>query len=77
MCDAGADPGFGRGGPASEAEICRHSGMESHKKSEQSGVQGKVKGLEDFGVLMLKYAFCHILETLSLIFAVYAMYVSM
>ena len=59
------------GGPASEAESCRCSKVESREQSEHSaaGVQGPLKwALEAFGFLMLKYAFSHILETLFLLF---------
>ena len=58
----GADPGFGHGGSASEAESCRCSGVESCKQSKLSVVR---RALEACGLLMLKYAFSHILETLS------------
>ena len=50
----GADPGFGQGwgGPASEAESCRCSEVESRKRSEHSaaGVQGPLKGPGSFWV---------------------------
>ena len=69
---SGADPGFGQGGgpqllrpkvadiakrsPASEASILR------------PGSRARLRALEAFGFLMLKYAFSHILETLFLLF---------
>ena len=53
-----------RGGPASEAKSCR--------RSEASilwlGSRARLRALEAFGFLMLKYAFSHILETLFLLF---------
>ena len=67
--DPGADPGFGQGGaPGAEAESCRRSEAELREWSEQfaAGVQGPLKGPGSFWVLMLKYAFSHILETLFL-----------
>ena len=52
------------GGPASEAESCR--------RSEASilwpGSRARLRALEAFGFLMLKYAFSHILETLFPLF---------
>ena len=52
------------GAPASEAESCR--------RSEASilwpGSRARLRALEAFGFLMLKYAFSHILETLFLLF---------
>ena len=54
--NAGADPGFGQGGPGSEAKSCR--------RSEASNLWPGSRALEAFGFLMLKYAFSHILETL-------------
>ena len=58
------------GGPASEAESCRHSEAESRERSEHSaaGVRARLRALEAFGFLMLKYAFSHILETPFLLF---------
>ena len=71
LISAGADPGFGQGGgPASEAESCRRS--EAWRASEasilQPGSRARLRALEAFGFLMLKYAFSHILETLFLLF---------
>ena len=37
----------------------------------QLGSRARLRALEAFGFLMLKYAFSHILETLSLIFEIY------
>ena len=66
---SGADPGFGQGGgPASEAESCRRSKAESRERSEHSAAGVRLRALEAFGFLMLKYAFSHILETLFLLF---------
>ena len=58
------------GAPGPEAESCRRSEAESRERSEQlvAGVQGRLRALEAFGFLMLKYAFSHILETLFLSF---------
>ena len=62
---AGADPGFGQGGaPASEAERCRCS----EASNLRPGSRARLRALEAFGFLMLKYAFSHILETLFLSF---------
>ena len=62
---SGADPGFGQGGaPASEAESCRRS----KASILQPGSRARLRALEAFGFLMLKYAFSHILETLFLLF---------
>ena len=52
------------GGPASEAEICRRS----EASNLRPGSRARLRALEAFGVLMLKYAFSHILETLFLSF---------
>ena len=61
----GADPGFGQGGgPASEAESCRRS----EASILRPGSRARLRALEAFGFLMLKYAFSHILETLFLSF---------
>ena len=57
---------WSRGGPASEAESCRHSRAYSCEQSELSVVG--VQGLLEF--LMLKYAFSHILEPLFLSFLI-------
>ena len=68
---AGADPGFGRGGtPASEAESCRRSKAELRDEASilRPGSRARLRALEAFGFLMLKYAFSHILETLFLLF---------
>ena len=55
---------WSRGVPASEAESCRHSEVSNL----WPGSRGRLRALEVFGVLMLKYAFSHILETLFLSF---------
>ena len=52
------------GGPASEAESCRHS----EASIPWLGSRSRLRALEAFGFLMLKYAFSHILETLFLLF---------
>ena len=52
------------GAPASEAESCRHS----EASILQLGSRARLRALEAFGFLMLKYAFSHILETLFLLF---------
>ena len=68
MDDPGSDPGFGQGGaPASEAESCRRS----EASNLRPGSGARLRALEVFGFLMLKYAFSHNLETLSLIFDIY------
>ena len=63
---AGVDPGFcWGGGAASEAKSFRCSEAEYREQSElfATGVQGPI--LKAFGFSMLKYAFSHILVTLS------------
>ena len=64
---AGADPGFGQGGP----QVLRPKGTDVAKRSHMSEASNLQWGssalkwaLEAFGFLMLKYAFSHILETL-------------
>ena len=52
------------GAPASEAESCRHS----EASILRPGSRARLRALEAFGFLMLKYAFSHILETLFLLF---------
>ena len=55
---SGADPGFGQGGaPGSEAESCQRS----EASNLQPGSKARLRALEVFGFLMLKYAFSHIL----------------
>ena len=58
------------GAPASEAESCRHSEAESRERASilRPGSRARLRALEAFGFLMLKYAFSHILETLFLLF---------
>ena len=60
-----ADPGFGQGGaPASETESCGCS----KASNLQVGSRARLRALEAFRFLMVKYAFSHILETLFLSF---------
>ena len=67
----GADPGFGQGGP----QLLRLKVADVAKWSHASGAsnlwlgsRARLRALEAFGFLMLKYAFSHILETLFLSF---------
>ena len=66
---AGADPGFGQGGPQvlrpKVADIAKQSCM-SKVSNLRPGSRAHLWALEAFGFLMLKYAFSHILETLFL-----------
>ena len=70
VISSGADPGFGQGGPRFQAESCQHSRVELHEQSEQTAarVWGLLEGPGSFWVLMLRYAFSCILETLFLSF---------
>ena len=72
---SGADPGFGQGGaPASEAESCQCSEVESHKRSEHSaaGVQGPLKGPGSFWVFDAEICILtHSRDSFSLIFDIY------
>ena len=68
---AGADPGFGQGG----AQLLRLKVADVAKRSRANeasnlrlGSRARLRALEAFGFLMLKYAFSHILETLFLSF---------
>ena len=68
---AGADPGFGQGG----AQLLRPKVADVAKRSRASeasilrpGSRARLRALEAFGFLMLKYAFSHILKTLFLLF---------
>ena len=69
---SGADPGFGQGvGP----QLLRLKIADVAKRSHASevsnlwpGSRARLRALEAFGFLMLKYAFSHILETLFLSF---------
>ena len=61
---SGADPGFGQGGAAYEAESCRRSKASILRP----GSRALKQALEAFGFWMLKYAFSLILETLFLLF---------
>ena len=71
----GADPGFGQGGaPASEAESCRHSEVESRERSEHSAarVQGPLKGPGSFWVFDAQICILtHSRDSFSLIFDIY------
>ena len=65
---AGVDPGFGQGG----AQLLRPKVADIAKRSRASeasilrlGSRAHLRALEAFGFLMLKYAFSHILETVS------------
>ena len=69
--NSGADPGFGEGGP----QLLRPKVAEIAKQSRareasilRPGARARLRALEAFGFLMLKYAFSHILETLFLLF---------
>ena len=65
---SGADPGFGQGGgPASEADVAKRS-RTSEASILRPGSRARLRALEAFGFLMLKYAFSHILDTLFLLF---------
>ena len=68
---AGADPGFGQGGPQllrlKVAYIAKW-GHASEVSNLGLGSRARLRALEAFGFLMLKYAFSHILETLFLSF---------
>ena len=68
---AGADPGFGQGGPQllrpKVADIAKRS-RASEASILRPGSRARLRALEAFGFLMLKYAFSHILETLFLLF---------
>ena len=68
----GADPGFGQGGGP---QLLRPNVADVAKRSHTSeasilrlGSRARLRALEAFGFLMLKYAFSHILETLFLLF---------
>ena len=71
----GADPGFGQGGdPGSEAESCRRSKVESHKRSEQfaASVQGPLKGAGSFWVFNAQICILpHSRDSFSLNFDIY------
>ena len=62
------------GGPASEAESCRHSEAESRERSEHSaaGVQGPLKGPGSFWVFDAQICILtHSRDSFSLIFDIY------
>ena len=65
------DPGFGQGGPQllrpKVANVAKWSRM-SKVSILRPGSRACLRALEAFGVLMLKNAFSHILETLFLLF---------
>ena len=68
--EAGADPGFGQvGGPQvlrpKVADVAKQSCV-SEASNLRPGSRARLRALEAFGFLMLKYAFSHILETLFL-----------
>ena len=66
---SGADPGFGQGGPQvlrpKVADVVKRSRV-SEASNLRWGSRARLRALEAFGFLMLKYAFSHILETLFL-----------
>ena len=66
---AGVDPGFGQGGPQvlrlKVAEVAKRSRV-SEASNLWLGSRARLRALEAFGFLMLKYALSHILETLFL-----------
>ena len=68
---SGADPGFGQGGPQllrpKVADIAKWSHA-SKASILRRGSRARLRALEAFGFLMLKYAFSHILDSFSLIF---------
>ena len=72
---SGADPGFGQGGtPASEAESCQCSEVESREQSEHSAarVQGPLKGRGSFWVFDAQICILtHSRDSFSLIFDIY------
>ena len=67
----GADPGFGQGGAQllrpKVADVAKWS-RASEASILQPGSRARLRALEAFEFLMLKYAFSHILETLFLLF---------
>ena len=67
---SGADPGFGQGGGPqllrpTVADVAKRSRV-SEASILQRGSRARLRALEAFGFLMLKYAFSHILDTLFL-----------
>ena len=65
---------WSRGGPASEAESCRRSEVESHERSKLSaaGVQGPLKGPGSFWVFDAQICILtHSRDSFSLIFDIY------
>ena len=71
ILSSGVDPGFGQGGAQllrlKVADIAKWS-CTSEASNLQLGSRARLRALEAFGFLMLKYAFSHILETLFLSF---------
>ena len=69
---AGADPGFGQGGGPQLLRLKVANVAKRSRVSEASilrpGSRARLRALEAFGFLMLKYAFSHILETLFPLF---------
>ena len=70
---SGADPGFGQGRKGGGVQLSRPkvadvaAGSHANEASYlQLGSRAHLRALEAFGVLMLEYAFSHILETLFL-----------
>ena len=67
----GADPGFGQVGPQllrlKVADVAKRS-CASKASNLWLGSRARLRVLEAFGFLMLKYTFSHILETLFLSF---------
>ena len=60
----GADPGFGQGGPQLWRPKVANVAEWRHASYLQLGSRACLRALEAFEVLMVKYASCHILETL-------------
>ena len=69
LIHAGADPGFGQGGaPGPEADSCDVAKQSCAREASnlRPGSRARLRALEAFGFLMLKYAFSHILGNLFL-----------
>ena len=68
---SGGDPGFGQGGPGSEAESCRCSKAELCEQI-VAGVQGLLKGPGSFWVFNAQICILpHSRDSFSLIFDIY------
>ena len=68
----GADPGFGQGGAQVLTQKVGDVAKQSHASEASNlwpGSRAHLRALEVFGILMLEYAFSHILETLFLSFS--------